>query len=260
METKNIELMNIEACKAITNPELREDTFNLISLYQSNADNGKQICRILWHVLDKKLYETAGFKSLNAYAEAINIPDKSRAFKLAETGKVLAHFDKKIATNKATDKEKEFAENATATALHKLAKANLTNLDQAINDGTVKPDIKVEEADNWAHANLNEEAQKRADKKPGKLIKRYALQGYIYHSTGVSEVKYDDCIPEEVEEFNGFSFAKVKCVEDTVYIGYNPESCAMARYTITTPIAKKETKKPKFTKEQLLEMLKALEE
>lgn len=228
------ELMNINACNAITHPALREETLRLVELYKRSDDDRRQVCRILWHILSEKLYEKGGFKSLEEYAKSINIPDKSNAHKFAEAGKILAHYDAKAAKGELTAEQKSFVENTGWTAMHKLAKSDLNKLDAAVDSGDVKASVSVKDADEWAHKNLNELAQKRADRKSSPVVKRYALKGYIYGANGVSEVNEPDCIPEDVEAFKGFTFARVKCGDLVEYVGYNPETCALARYELSS--------------------------
>lgn len=243
-EVNSSELMNIDACKAITNPQLREATMNLVELYKRSDDDRRQVCRILWHILNEKLYEKGGFKSLEEYAKSINIPDKSNAHKFAEAGKILAHYDAKAEKDELTEAQKAFVANTGWTAMHKLAKSDLNKLDEAVNKGTVKASVSVKDADAWAHENLNEVAQKRADRKSSPVVKRYALKGYIYGADGVHEVNEPDCVPENVEAFKGFTFARVKCGDLVEYVGYNPATCALARYELSSVAVEEKPKNP----------------
>ena len=265
MDTNNsLATISQSVIDTIKDAELRKATLELAKLYDYRGQNNRGICLELWKILECKLYEKGGFKSLNEYAEAINIPDKSRAYKMAETGKVLSHYKAKEDNGTITEKEQEFLDNATATAMHKLAKTDLGKLDSAVNSGEVKADISVEEAAAWARTSLNDESQKRADRKASKVLKRKSLVGYIYRDKGIETIKYDSCIPEQLEILAPFTTAKVKCGDTIVYLGYNPENCEMLRYELGPAIVKEESKKatqkPKFTKEQLLAMLAALGE
>ena len=287
-------IVRLDIINALSVESLRKDTLAIIEEYRKTDKSQRAVAKLLWHIEHSGSFKEAGYKSLDAYAAAINLPDKS-AHRMAQGGRILqwaedeaakaqkeaddlldryfeshSPVDQKnahIAKSKA-NKLSAFADSLGWTKASRLVNADVSDLTAAIISGEVKPDMTVPEAEEWAHNHLTETAQKKANKaaaaKAAKasIVNRYALHGFIYGPDGVSEVSEADCIPAEVEALKPFVFAPVKLGESTMYLGYDESTCSMARYTLS-PVERKPEAKPMskaaadMSVEELMELLKA---
>ena len=285
--------VRMDIINALSVASLREDTLAIIEEYRKADKSQRTVAKLLWHIEHSGSFKEAGYKSLDAYAAAVNLPDKS-AHRMAQGGRVLqwaedmaktAAADAVCAADEAKksgspvdakDAEaaeakytafREFADSLGWTKASRLVNADVSDLTAAILSGEVNPDMTVPEAEEWAHKHLTETAQKKANKaaanKAAKasIVKRYALHGYIYGGDSVVEVNEPDCIPSEVEALKHFVFAQVKLGEATMYLGYDEATCSMARYTLS-PVELKPEAKPAvkaaadMTVDELMELLK----
>ena len=272
-EAKGIVRMDI--INALSVASLRKDTLAIIEEYRKADKSQRTVAKLLWHIENSGSFKEAGYKSLDAYATAVNLPDKS-AHRMAQGGRVLqwaedeaakawseaakAVAEAKKSGSPADAKNAEAAKNAAEakaafadslgwTKASRLVNADASDLTAAILSGEVNSDMTVPEVEDWAHKHLTETAQKKANKaaanKAAKasIVNRYALHGYIYGSENVTEVNEPDCIPSEVEALKPFVFAQVKIGETTMYLGYDEATCSMARYTLS-PVEHKPEVKP----------------
>lgn len=219
--TENImeNAITIINCNELTfkHPGLVRATKGLAKCFTAETQSRKEACKILATVERDKLYKEDGFKSLAEYAARIGL-DKSLAHKMENAGRAF------LSENEAVRK---FAEQADYSKLSLLASEKEEDVAEAITKGELTANSSSADVKAWKQA-----------KRPSKpqTVKKYHIRGYIYTGNGVKEIDEPNEAPELYELFKPFTFGKVKIDEETVYLGFNPETCEVCRYTLSAAV------------------------
>lgn len=245
------------------NVELNKASERITALKGSISENMNEIAKILGRVKRDKLYVEDGFKSVSEYAENALDLGKATAYAMAGVGDRFLLSDTKTAQ--------------TISAM--LPASNLAELvgltDEEIQDGINKRSITPNSTQVELRAFVKAVKSKRTDGLV-RVLPEFIVDIKIIHNNTVSDIHFDKCtLPQAVVEiskeieFSGFTEKQYvnEGKKDGAYhagvrIYYKESTGDIVKMTyarLEQPKAKEE-KKPKFTKEQLLEMLAALGE
>lgn len=258
--------LNPATTRKFKDSRLAEATKRISAIYTDAAKfvdtKNREIASILAEVMEAKSYEKDGFKSVGDYAKEVFGINRQNAYSLAAAGKVY------------NDKNAPAALKAmTPSKLAEVAKVPTETLTKAIEDGKITADTTQKDLRDFAAA-----ASGKADKV--EVLNNYTARPC---APSVSERDVDTystarTMPEWEDYFMAYmqSLAPsrapeiIKLPKTTVPGNHDAKKATVERRLFTSDnfslvvefyTAKPEPKpsKPKFTKEQLLEMLAELE-
>ncbi len=233
---------------AIKNPALRKAQDNIME-HAINAENSKRgICMELAKILDNKLYEEDGFKSMEDFAETIGF-EKSAAHKYAQAGRV--YLSDKPAT-------KALAASLDWSKAQLLDSEDVDKVEEAAASGALNPNMTAKEIKAWKEAQTVKKGGKE------KVVPNWHITGKAYYS-GKRAIDIDVTIGIDnpsnwAREYD--DTALVASVKDSDGDTHYMASCkgGMFQYTAEKVKPVKAGKKPaKLTKEQVLRELARLQ-
>lgn len=236
----------LHANTAIKNPALRKAQESILK-HAITAENSKRgICMELAKILDNKLYEEDGFKSMEEYAETIGF-EKSAAHKYAQAGRVF--LSEKPAT-------KALAASLDWSKAQLLDSEDVDKVEAAAKSGELRPGMTAKEIKAWKEAQTVKKGGKE------KVVPNWHITGTAYDSNGKTAIDLTIGIDNPINwarEYDDTALvASVKDSDgDTHYIA----TCVAGMFQYTAEKVKKaEGKKPaKLTKEQVLRELARLQ-
>lgn len=185
--------------------------FDAVNRYNATASETRKAVAIeLYHIEKGKLYKDDGHKSLAEYAATIGL-DKSLAHKLENAGRMLDSDNETI---------RNYAATADYSKLAILASADEKEVAEAITAGDISSDSTQAQVKEW-------KAARKAPKTT--VLSSYELDFTVYSKSGMETVHYDSKLIEDVEEFDGCSWGKVKRADGTVTVVGIREDGAMVR-------------------------------
>lgn len=247
-------------------PRLADATKRISAIYTDAAKfvdtKNREIASILANVMDEKAYEKDGFKSVGDYAKEVFGINRQNAYSLATAGKVY-NDDNAPAALKAM----------TPSKLAEVAKVPADALNKAIEEGKITADTTQKDLREFASAAT------------GKKEKPEVLDTYTARpcSTATTEREADDYkLPRTIADWDEYFMERMTALNPS----RAPECINLSKVTpLSSPGAKKATvprrlyvsdnycmvvefakfnpsipAKPKYTKEQLLAMLAALDD
>lgn len=174
--------------------------FDAVNRYNTTASETRKAVAVeLYHIEKDKLYKDDGHKSLAEYAATIGL-DKSLAHKLENAGRML---------DSDNDTIRNYAATADYSKLAILASADEKDVEDAISSGEITADSTQAQVKDW-------KASKKAPKTT--VLSNYELDFTVYSKSGMETVHYDSTILEDVEEFAGCSWGKVKTADGSVVV------------------------------------------
>ena len=174
--------------------------FEAVNRYNATASETRKAVALELHRIERrKLYKDDGHKSLAEYAATIGL-DKSLAHKLENAGRMLESENETI---------RKYAANADYSKLAILASVDERELEDAIVNGEISVGSTQAEVKDW-------KASKKAPKTT--VLSNYELDFTVYSKSGMESIHYDSTILEDVEEFVGCSWGKVKTADGSVIV------------------------------------------
>lgn len=185
--------------------------FDAVNRYNTTASETRKAVAVeLYHIERDKLYKDDGHKSLAEYAATIGL-DKSLAHKLENAGRMLESENETI---------RNYAATADYSKLAILASADEKEVAEAISSGEISADSTQAHVKEW-------KASKKSPKTT--VLSTYELDFTVYSKSGMETVHYDSKLIEDVEEFEGCAWGKVKRADGTVTVVGIREDGAMVR-------------------------------
>ena len=232
---------------AIKNPALRKAQDSILK-HAINAENSKRgICMELAKILDNKLYEEDGFKSMEDFAETIGF-EKSAAHKYAQAGRV--YLSDKPAT-------KALAASLDWSKAQLLDSEDVDKVEEAAASGALNPNMTAKEIKAWKEAQTVKKGGKE------KVVPNWHITGKWYGGKRNVDIDVTVGIDNPINWAREYdSEALVASVKDrdgdTHYLAVGDGG--MFHYTAEKVKPVKAGKKPaKLTKEQVLRELARLQ-
>ncbi len=219
-----------------------------------------ELAKSLGRILESKCYAEDGYKSVDDFAAQVFGMSKAQAYALANVGRRFYNSESEIA--------QQAAQLFTPSNLAELVTLTDYELAKAMNSGAVNQNSKQAEIREAAKAIKEARADDSADSaKPAKVLKQFMIRAISIEGASIVQ------IPERkasIEEFSAYMAERWetsdiidKKLTDTARIFYNPNKGQFAK-VIVTPVLKDSKRKngpiKTYTREQLLAMLKALED
>ena len=258
--------LNPATSRKFKDPRLAEATKKIAAIYTDAAKfvdtKNREIASILAEVMEAKSYEKDGFKSVGDYAKEVFGINRQNAYSLAAAGKVY------------NDKNAPAAlKSMTPSKLAEVAKVPADTLKKAIDDGKITANTTQKDLREFAAA---------ATAKPEKVevMNSYTARPCVpmvserdadTYATARTLPEWEDYFMDYMQSLSPSRTPEViKLTKTTIPGNTNPKKATVERRLFTSDnfsmvvefyTAKPEPKpaKPKFTKEQLLAMLKELE-